>query len=81
MCAVAASLAEVRGAAIAAPSVSLDAALIALSGRIRLREGSSRTAEDVVRELWEAVFGRRADETDDTEGKAGAPTSGATTSR
>ena len=40
MCAVAPSLAAVRGQTVSAPSVSLDAALIALSGRVRLREGS-----------------------------------------
>ena len=35
----------------------LDAALVALSGRIRLDESSARTPEDVVRELYESVFG------------------------
>jgi MoxR-like ATPase len=80
MCAVASSLADVRGTAPDAPSVSLDAALVALSGRIRLREGVSRSAEDIVRELWESVFGRSAGEEGDGEGKVGAPT-GATTSR
>jgi MoxR-like ATPase len=80
MCAVAASLAEVRGMAASSPSVSLDAALVALSGRVRLREGASRTSEDIVRELWESVFGRVAGEGAGDEGKVGAPT-GATTSR
>lgn len=37
--------------------VGLDAALVALSGRIRLSESGNRTSEDVVRELYEAVFG------------------------
>jgi MoxR-like ATPase len=46
-------------------SVGLDAALAALSGRIRLHEGSARTADDVVRELWVKVFG-------EPEGKAAA---------
>jgi MoxR-like ATPase len=80
-CAVAASLAELRGRSVHDPSVSLDAALMALSGRIRLREGSPRTAEEVVTELWESVFGRVAGgEGDGEAGKASAPT-GATTSR
>jgi MoxR-like ATPase len=35
----------------------LDAALVALSGRIRLEESTARSPEDVVRELYEAVFG------------------------
>ena len=79
MCAVAASLGGVRGQSPESPSVSLDAALVALSGRIRLREGVTRSAEDIVRELWESVFGRVAGEEGDVEGKAGAPT-GATSS-
>jgi MoxR-like ATPase len=69
--AVAASLSELRGLPVATPSVGLDAALIALSGRIRLREGTTRTAEEIVTELWAEVFGRRAD--GEGQGKAGAP--------
>jgi MoxR-like ATPase len=76
---VANSLAILRDATPHTPSVSLDAALVALSGRVRLREGTTRTAEDVIRELWESVFHRSQGEGDDGEGKAGAPT-GATTS-
>ena len=75
--AVAASLSELRGLPVSNPSVGLDAAMIALSGRIRLREGSSRTAEEIVTELWAEVFGRRAD--GEGQGKAGAP-NGATSS-
>jgi MoxR-like ATPase len=80
MCAIAPSLATVRGQPVTSPSVSLDAALVALSGRVRLREGSGRTAEDVVTELWAAVFGPSAPGEGDDVGKAGAPT-GATSSR
>ncbi len=80
MVSVAGTLAAVRGRNPDDPSVSLDAALVALSGRVRLREGCGRSADDVVRELWEAIFARRADHGGDPEGKAGAPT-GATTSR
>lgn len=50
-------------------SVLLDAALVALSGRIRLREGSTATSEDVIRELFDAVFPH--------EEVAGAPASDA----
>jgi len=78
MCAVAGSLAAVRGRPADSPSVSVDAALVALSGRVRLREGVSRDADDIIRELWESVFGRRAGE-EGGAGKAAAPT-GATTS-
>lgn len=71
MCAVASSLASVRGLDVASPQVSLDAALVALSGRVRLREGASRSAEDIVRELWNDVFAPRADGS--AAGKAIAP--------
>jgi MoxR-like ATPase len=77
MCAVASSLAALRGRPADSPSVSVDAALVALSGRVRLREGVSRDADDIIRELWESVFGRRAGE-DGPGGKASAP-AGATT--
>jgi MoxR-like ATPase len=80
MCAVASSLAEVRQQPPSSPGVSLDAALVALSGRIRLREGATRSAEDVVRELWESVFGLPVGDDGAPEGKAAAPT-GAPTSR
>ena len=66
---VATSLAALRGVPPADRGVSLDAALTALSGRMRLHEGSSRTSEDVVRELWEDVY--RADEDDAAGGEAG----------
>ena len=75
--AVAASLAEVRGLPASNPSVGLDAALIALSGRVRLREGVTRTSEEIITELWGEVFGRRTE--GGGQGKAGAPT-GATSS-
>ena len=77
MCAVASSLAAVRDSSVAAGDVSIDAALVALSGRIRLREGTTRSTEDIVRELWLDVFGRTADD-GSPPGKVDAP-NGATT--
>ena len=77
---VANSLAALRDTAPQTPSVSLDAALVALSGRVRLREGTTRTSEDIIRELWASVFRRSEGQGDDGEGKAGAPTKGATIS-
>ena len=71
MAAVASSLASVRDAAVTDREVSLDAALVALSGRVRMREGSTRTSEDVVTELWNEVF---APATEAGGGKATAPT-------
>src|SRR5579884_1606459 len=54
---VAASLAELRGRRPTDGRAGLDAALAALSGRIRLHEGSTRSAEQIVTDLWEQVFG------------------------
>ncbi len=79
MTVVANSLAELRGAPANSPSVGLDAALVALSGRVRVREGSTRTAEEIVTELWESIFNRSASDGDGAEGKVTAPT-GATIS-
>jgi MoxR-like ATPase len=62
---VADTLAALRSVPPADRGVSLDAALTALSGRLRMHEGSSRTPEDVVRELWEDVF--RLPEEDEQE--------------
>ena len=56
MSAVASSLADVRGKTVADAGVCLDAALVALSGRVRVREGSTRTAEEVITELWNEIF-------------------------
>lgn len=73
--AVAASLAEVRRSVPEDPAVSLDAALIGLSGRVRVREGSGRTPEEIITELWREVFAPETDEpTPDELGKANAPT-------
>lgn len=73
---VAASLASLRGTNVNNPSTSLDAALVALSGRVRVREGSARTSEEIITEIWQDVFGRI--EEGATGGKAGAPTRGTT---
>ena len=78
--AVAASLGELRGLPAHHPLVGIDAALVALSGRLRLREGCARTAEDIVRELWQQVFAERGelDEAgDEAAGKVIAPTGAA----
>ena len=56
LCDVAVRLAGLRGLALDDADTGLDAALMALTGRIRLHEGGDRSPEDVVRELWEAVL-------------------------
>ncbi len=75
MSAIAATLAGVRGGAPGDRSVSLDAALLALSGRIRVNEGSDRSPEDIITELWNDVFAPPPDESDDAtnSGKVTAP--------
>lgn len=63
-------LAALRGSPVDDDALGLDAALAALSGRIRVREGGGRTPEDVVRDLWAA----NPAETDDDP--AGDPSDG-----
>ncbi|MFM8564440.1 MAG: AAA family ATPase [Acidimicrobiia bacterium] len=71
MAAVARSLAAVRGLTVNDGGVSLDAALVALSGRVRVREGCARTSEEIVTELWGEVF---APAPAGEPGKVSAPT-------
>ncbi len=71
---VASRLAQIRSGGIDDPAIGLDAALVAISGRIRLHEGTDRTPEDVVTELWEMVIGaEQSSSADDDPGKAPAP--------
>ena len=77
--AVAASLGSLRSLPATEFTVGLDAAILALSGRVRVREGSVRTSEEIITELWQSLFGPSASE-GGGGGKAHAPT-GATTSR
>ena len=51
---IAEQLASLRELDVADEELGLDAALAALSGRIRVREGSGRTPEAIVRDLWAA---------------------------
>ena len=81
--AVATSLAQLRGVPVEDPAVGLDAAIVALSGRVRVREGTVRTSEEIVTELWQSVFAEPDDATADdgaATGKDRAPM-GATPSR
>lgn len=75
---VARSLGELRNESPVSALVARDAGLTALSGRVRVREGVSRTAEDIITEIWTSVFNTVKEEGE--AGKAGAPT-GATNSR
>ncbi|GAC1586179.1 MAG: MoxR family ATPase [Acidimicrobiales bacterium] len=78
---VASALARFRGVRGDDRPTTLDAALVALSGRIRVREGCSHTAEEIVRELWAEIFPMADSESDppddrqvaDDPGKLPAP--------
>src|SRR3954452_8091160 len=72
---VAARLAALRGLPPQDGRVGLDAALVALSGRVRVRDGAARTAEDVITELWTTIFGAP----DGDGGKVSAPAGAAPT--
>ncbi|MEZ5321809.1 MAG: MoxR family ATPase [Microthrixaceae bacterium] len=54
---VAAELAVLRDCAPTEPSVTRDAAQLALSGRVGVRDGCGRSGADVVDELWWRWFG------------------------
>ena len=75
---VASSLSTMRNASVETATIGLDSALVALTGRVRMREGSVRTAEEVIAEIFSEVFGVKPKDGD--AGKAGAPT-GATNSQ
>jgi MoxR-like ATPase len=80
---VADQLAGLRAATATDPELGLDAALVALSGRLRLLEGCDRRPEDVVRDLWQAALaveealdapdGDHGDGADGAAGGTGAP--------
>ncbi|MFM7045512.1 MAG: AAA family ATPase [Ilumatobacteraceae bacterium] len=79
--AVTRSLAAMRGHAPTDLGVGLDAALVALSGRLRLREGCMRRTEDIVAEIWREVFPQTPpDASAGDQGKAPTP-AGATNPR
>ena len=69
---IAEQLASLRGSTIDHDTLGLDAALAALSGRIRVREGGGRNAEDVVRELWAANPAEADDDGSDEGADEGA---------
>jgi MoxR-like ATPase len=71
---IASSLGALRGLSPQSWRTGLDAANVALSGRIRLQESCSRSPEAVVRELYEAVFGAEpTEDVDDDEEEGGSP--------
>ncbi len=78
-------LASLRGGTADQREVGLDAALAALSGRIRLHDSSTQSPEAVITELWDRIMGRPAPSPDTgdgaSEGKAlSRPAAAASTS-
>lgn len=71
---VGAMLARRRGVDVTDWQVGLDASLVALSGRIRLTEGGTRTPEEVITELYVREFGAKpSDDSGDGADGGGAP--------
>jgi MoxR-like ATPase len=68
-------LAALRELPVTEPSVTLDAAQLALSGRIRVRDGCGRSAEDLVAELWARWFAP-ADDAGEGDGSPSGSSSG-----
>ncbi len=59
---LAAALAARRGVGVTDRVAGLDAALVALAGRIQLADGTSRSAEEIVRALYDELFPATAEE-------------------
>jgi MoxR-like ATPase/Mg-chelatase subunit ChlD len=70
---VTSSLAKRRGTPVTDWHTGLDAAQVALSGRMRLHESCARAPEAVVRELWEKVFGAEPADSDKDDGASKEP--------
>ncbi len=71
---VASSLAVARACAVDDWRLGLDTAFVSLSGRVRLSESAGRTPEDIVRQLYEDVFGAEpTDESADPSQDGDAP--------
>jgi MoxR-like ATPase len=68
---IADQLAQLRPAGLYDATVGLDAALAALSGRLRVAESSERRPDDIVRELWFAEFAGHGDRDDRPEPSPG----------
>ncbi|MEX0766868.1 MAG: MoxR family ATPase [Microthrixaceae bacterium] len=66
-------LAVLRETSTDDPAVTLDAAMLALSGRIRLNEGGSSSAEELVTELWLRHFGPQSEEQTSGDPQQGEP--------
>ena len=64
-------LSELRGLSPTDDDVALDAALTALSGRIRLHDAAGRTPESVITELYRTIMSRPSADTEAAPADAG----------
>ena len=71
---IATELAALRGTDVTDDDVALDAARMALSGRIRVHESCQRTPEEIIDELWDA-WATTVDVGDDGDSSGKAPAS------
>lgn len=69
---VADQLASLRDTDALDPAVSRDAAQLALSGRVRVRDGCSRSAAEIIDELWQLHLAPRPD-ADSNDGEGAGP--------
>ncbi|MGK2929899.1 MAG: AAA family ATPase [Acidimicrobiales bacterium] len=67
---IAGQLADLRNSAVTDDDVALDAARMALSGRIRVHESTHRTPEEIIEELWIA-WATSVDRSDEHAGDPG----------
>ena len=61
-------LAAIRGVGVDDTVASLDAATTALSGRIRIFEGSGRTPDEIIEELWIKAFTAKVKQSSSSDG-------------
>jgi len=64
---LAGELSRLRGIDAADRQVGLDAALTALSGRIRMQESSQSTPEQIITELWDKIMAVPDEESDNAD--------------
>jgi len=69
MCLLTHGLATLRDAAALDAQVTLDAATLSLSGRVRVRDGCHRSAEAIIEDLWRQYFA--PPDTEDTKPERG----------
>ena len=73
---IAAELRSIRDLDARDPGVTRDAAQLALSGRVRIRDGCGRSTADIIDELWAIFFAPEREDSADDKGSRGDGESG-----